>query len=87
MRRLDFENLLIRKLGLAKPRFKIRKIGNQFAGSIISDTFKRKTDSVRQNMIWDALEDEFGTQAMKMAGTLLAYTNDEWDMDFPAKAG
>jgi acid stress-induced BolA-like protein IbaG/YrbA len=54
---------------------------------VISDTFRGKADSARQQMIWDALESAFGPQAPQHVGTLLAYTNDEWDIDLPAKAG
>jgi hypothetical protein len=38
-------------------------------------------------MIWDAIEASFGADAAPQVGTLLAYTNDEWDIDLPLKAG
>ena len=87
MRRLELEEVLARRLKLAAPRFKLHKIGNKLAGSIVSNSFRRKTDSTRQKMIWDAIESEFGSDALAKVGTLLAYSDEEWDIDLPAKAG
>jgi acid stress-induced BolA-like protein IbaG/YrbA len=87
MRKVELEALLKQRLRLQAPLFRLRKIGAKIAGSIVSDTFKRKGDHVRQKMIWDALEAEFGAEAARKVGTILAYTWDEWDVDLPAKAG
>ena len=87
MRKVDIENVLTRRLKLASPEFRLRKIGPMYSGSVISDTFKRKGDFLRQKMIWDALEAELGEESARRIGTLLAYTWDEWDVEAPAKAG
>ena len=87
MRKIELEKLLTRRLKLETPRFKLQKFSNKLCGSVISDSFKRKGDHIRQKMIWDALNDEFGPESIHRVGTLLAYTNDEWDVDLPAKAG
>jgi acid stress-induced BolA-like protein IbaG/YrbA len=87
MRKEELEQVLADSLKLRSPRFKLQKIGSKVSGHVISDTFRGKTDSARQQMIWDALESAFGPQASQHVGTLLAYTNDEWDVDLPAKAG
>ena len=88
MRKEEIERILTGKLRLESPRFKLQKVGQKISGHVISDTFARKTDSTRQRMIWDALEHELGPESVRQIGTLLAYTNDEWDVDLPsAKAG
>jgi len=38
-------------------------------------------DSVRQKRIWDLLEREYGGDCTKRVGTLLAYTDAEWNVD------
>lgn len=87
MRKEEVEQVLAGTLKLRSPRFKLQKIGSKVSGHVISDTFRGKADSSRQQMIWDALEAAFGPEAPQRVGTLLAYTNDEWDIDLPAKAG
>lgn len=87
MRKEDLEEVLGGALKLRSPRFKLQKIGSKVSGHVISDTFRGKADSARQQMIWDALESAFGPEAPQQVGTLLAYTNDEWDVELPAKAG
>jgi acid stress-induced BolA-like protein IbaG/YrbA len=82
MRKIDLQEVLTRRLRLSKPRFKLENFAGKLAGSIISNTFLGKGDSDRQDMIWDALEAEFGPHAVRQFGTLLAYTDAEWDMDF-----
>jgi len=56
-------------------------------GSIISKTFKGKSDRRRQKMIWDALEAGLGTEFYRHVGTLLAYTPQEWNVELPAEVG
>ena len=84
MHKQTLERLLTVELGLRTPRFKCQPLGRKLSGHIISDAFKGKTDAQRQRMIWDALE---GPESVHEVGTLLAYTDDEWDIDLPAKAG
>ncbi|HET6250092.1 MAG TPA: hypothetical protein VFE47_20545 [Tepidisphaeraceae bacterium] len=74
--------MLTRRLRLIDPTFKLKRIYQKLAGSVISDSFLGKGDSDRQDMIWDALEEEYGVRAVRMVGTLLAYTQAEWNMDF-----
>jgi acid stress-induced BolA-like protein IbaG/YrbA len=87
MRKEQIENLLADRLKLKSPRFKLQKVGSKVSGHLVSDTFRDKTDSERQRMIWDALDAGLGAESVHQVGTLLAYTNDEWDVDLPAKAG
>ena len=87
MSKVKLQQLLERHLGLTQPIFKLEKIGSKVAGSIISATFRGKSSRVRQKMIWDALESELGDSAVNEAGTLLAYTPEEWNIELPAKAG
>lgn len=84
MRKEELGALLTRRLRLAEPRFKLRRSEGRLSGSVVSDTFKGKTDSARQQMIWDALDAEFGAGSVHQVGMLLAYTPDEWDVDLPA---
>jgi hypothetical protein len=81
MRKVDLQEILTRRLRLVNPRFRLERFGHKLGGSVISRTFKGKGDSDRMDMIWDALEDEFGLDAVRKVGTLLAYTDDEWDID------
>ena len=87
MSKVKLQKLLSDRLGLKQPEFRLEKIGTKIAGSIISETFRGKSDRVRQEMIWDALDAELGRDAVLEVGTLLAYTPDEWNVELPAKAG
>jgi acid stress-induced BolA-like protein IbaG/YrbA len=87
MRRQRLESLLTARLKLKSPRFKIQKVDNRLCGHVISDTFKGMGDHKRQQLILDALEEELGLDAAREVGMLLAYTNDEWNVELPAKAG
>ncbi len=80
------QTILRTKLRLREPKFVLRRIGERLSGSVISETFTRKTDLQRQRMIWDALDDEFGSDATHLVGTLLAYTPTEWSVDLEADA-
>lgn len=77
------EETLTNGLKLKEPRFRLQAYGGRINGSVISRTFERKRDHQRQDMIWDALEAEFGKEAVKKVGMILAYTPAEWDIDLP----
>jgi len=89
----ELERVLTEELGLREPRFKLEKSGDWWNGSVISETFRRKGDSQRQKMIWDALRRALGPDSPRRVGMLLAYTPEEWDIDdlflplAPAKPG
>jgi acid stress-induced BolA-like protein IbaG/YrbA len=83
MSKVKLQDILTRRLRLAAPVFRLEKIGTKLAGSVISETFKGRSDHHRQRMIWDALDAELGADAVREVGTLLAYTNDEWNVDLP----
>jgi acid stress-induced BolA-like protein IbaG/YrbA len=78
----EIESVLTRRLKLRSPRFKLEPAaGGKVSGSIISDTFRGLGDSERQRRIWDALRAEYGGVSVQRAGTFLAFTPDEWDLD------
>lgn len=87
MSKVKLQKLLSDGLGLKQPEFRLEKIGSKIAGSIISETFRGKSDRVRQEMIWDTLDAELGPDAVLEVGTLLAYTPEEWNIELPARAG
>ena len=77
------EEVLTRRLHLRDPRFRLEKLSSgRISGSVISDSFKGVSDKDRQRRIWKALAAEFGEESTNVAGTLLAYTDAEWDVDF-----
>jgi len=79
----DLEDFLIAELNLVSPQFELERLpGGKISGSIISDSFNGMSDSQRQKEIWDALEKDLGNEATRKVGTLLAYTNTEWNVDF-----
>ncbi|HET6249952.1 MAG TPA: hypothetical protein VFE47_19840 [Tepidisphaeraceae bacterium] len=85
MARLTKETLkkiLTDKIALSNPEFRLQKekAGIRWTGNVISATFKGKRDHQRQDMIWDALIDEFGEDATRLVGLVLAYTPDEWNL-------
>ena len=53
------KEILTRRLKLKDPRFRLEGRG-RISGSLVSATFTGKRDHQRQQMIWDALEDELG---------------------------
>jgi acid stress-induced BolA-like protein IbaG/YrbA len=76
------KEVLTKRLRLKNPRFELERLSkDKLSGSVISDTFSRMKAIDRQKKIWDALEAEFGPQASSLVGTLLAYTDAEWDVD------
>ena len=85
------ERLLTTRLRLKAPRFALRSADGKFIGSVISDSFKGRTNRQRQNMMWDALHRALGDRADRRVGMLLPYTDDEWDEPLegmsPARAG
>ena len=87
MSKIKLQNLLSAELGLERPIFKLERIGTKVAGSIISTTFRGKSDRARQQMIWKAIDAELGPLSVNQVGTLPAYTPEEWEVDLPAKVG
>ncbi len=83
MSKVKLQQLLTRRLGLVRPVFRLETLGAKLVGSIISETFKNKSDRQRLHMIWDALDAELGADAVHHVGTLLACTPDEWNVDLP----
>jgi acid stress-induced BolA-like protein IbaG/YrbA len=77
----EIETALTRRLKLQTPRFKLESAGAKVSGSIISSTFRGMTDSERQRKIWDALDAEYGANSIHRAGSFLAFTPDEWDLN------
>ena len=75
------QHVLTKRLGLKDADFVLEKVRFELSGSIISPTFKGKKDHERQRMIWDALDDEFGAESVRLVGTLLAYTPEEWGVN------
>lgn len=85
MSKVKLQQLLTQRLRLRDPIFKLETIGSKLAGSVVSETFKGKSARQRQEMIWDALDAEFGADSVREVGTLLTYTPEEWNVDLPAK--
>jgi len=83
MSKVKLQQILTERLGLAHPTFRLEKIGAKLAGSVISETFKGKSERKRLHMLWDALDAELGAGAVQQVGTLLLYTPDEWNVDLP----
>ena len=75
------ENILTKRLSLVDPEYHLQRVGGRLVGNIISPTFRRKKDHVRQEQIWKALEDELGEQSVRKVGMLLAYSPEEWNPD------
>ncbi|MFH0980793.1 MAG: hypothetical protein V2A79_04555 [Planctomycetota bacterium] len=76
------EAVLKQHLALASPTFVIEKLPNgKWSGSIVSDTFQGMEPSERQERIWDVLNAEFGEDCTRWVGTLLPYTQAEWNID------
>jgi acid stress-induced BolA-like protein IbaG/YrbA len=79
---MSFEKLkeiLTRRLKLKDPQFRLEG-RTRVSGSLVSATFIGKRPHQRQQMIWDALDEELGAAAAKEVGMLLAYAPDEWDL-------
>jgi acid stress-induced BolA-like protein IbaG/YrbA len=74
------EKILRDKLHLTDPVFRLEVYSSRINGLVISDSFKRKGDSQRQKMIWDALESVLGPASVKLVGMILAYTPEEWNL-------
>ncbi|HVV72156.1 MAG TPA: hypothetical protein VHI52_11770 [Verrucomicrobiae bacterium] len=77
----EIQSALTRRLNLQNPRFELESAGPKVSGSIISPSFRGIPDSERQRRIWDALHQEFGPDSVQRAGTFLAFTPDEWNLD------
>ncbi len=78
----QLEAILRKRLRLRSPHFALCKWGRMVSGSVVSETFRGKTDHRRQRMLRNAVEAELGYDvANQLVGTLLAYTPLEWNMD------
>ena len=73
------KEILTRRLKLKDPQFRLEGRG-RISGSLVSATFTGKGDHQRQQMIWDALDEELGAASVKEVGMLLAYPPDEWNL-------
>ena len=73
------KEILARRLKLKDPRFRLEGRG-RISGSLVSATFAGKKAHQRQQMIWDALDEELGAASVKEVGMLLAYAPDEWNL-------
>jgi len=82
----EIQSVLTRRLNLNAPRFALEAAGAKVSGSIISASFRGIPDSERQGRIWKALHDEYGPDSVHRAGTFLAFTPDEWDLDDDANS-
>jgi len=85
MSKVKLQEILTRRLGLVRPIFRLERIGTKLAGSIVSETFKGKSDRRRMHMIWDALEAELGPEYFRQVGALLIYSPEEWNIELPAQ--
>src|SRR5438105_1759809 len=86
MTQTKLKTILTESLKLRDPRFVLERYGPRLNGSVISQTFKGKDDLKRLDMIRDALTASLGRDYSRQVGLLLAYTPDEWDIDFePAR--
>ena len=82
MTQQQLQDVLTKRLGLSTPRFELEvQPGGKISGSVISNSFLGQSDSDRQKRIWDALDQEFGGESARLVGTLLAYTDAEWNVD------
>ncbi|NLX14767.1 MAG: hypothetical protein GXY44_14110 [Phycisphaerales bacterium] len=80
------KGVLTKRLKLKSPSFCFEKLPDgKISGSVISDTFQKMRDSDRQRKIWDALEEEYAEECTDHVGTLLAYTQSEWNVDLAKK--
>src|SRR5580704_3914918 len=77
-------NLLTDSLKLREPRFVLERDGSMISGSVISKSFQNKDDLERQQTIRNAVDAALGVEARRQVGTILAYTPEEWDVDFEA---
>lgn len=82
--KLTVQRILAQKLNLHEPRFVLEKSDKRIMGSVISSSFKGKTDLRRQQLIRDALDEALGIHANGLVGMVLAYTPEEWDIDLEA---
>ncbi len=80
------KEILIRRLKLKDPHFRLEGKG-RISGGLVSATFTGKGDHERQQMIWDALDEELGAASVKEVGMLLAYAPDEWNLRLEGTVG
>jgi acid stress-induced BolA-like protein IbaG/YrbA len=76
------ETSLTKRLKLQAPIFHLEALPDRkWSGSVVSDSFRGVANVDRQRRIWDALDAEFGPKSVAFVGTLLAYTQAEWNVD------
>jgi len=74
--------ILTDRLKLKDALFELEELSRgKISGSVVSDSFQGLKDSERQRRIWDALDEELGKESTRVVGTLLAYTQAEWNVD------
>lgn len=76
----ELKKALSDELSLEAPSFSLEAHAGKISGSVVSDTFAGWDDARRQREIWDALERRYNKDAVKLVGTLLAYTQAEWNV-------
>jgi len=81
MSKVKVEQALARRMKLKDPLFRLKRWGDLINGHVISTSFNGMDDVQRQRSIWGALEGEFGADARRIVGMILAYTPIEWDFD------
>lgn len=86
MTRTKLEKTLTQALSLKSPVFHLTSTGGRWSGSVISEMFRGIKDHSRQSMIWDALDEAYGPESVKVVGMLLAYTPEEWNIGSIAAA-
>ena|SRR5688572_16452417 len=72
--------ILTARLSLKDPAFHLEKAGGRLVGDVVSPSFRGRRDHERQQMIWDALDAELGSESVTRVGMLLAYTPEEWEL-------
>ena len=83
MRKGELEHFLTQKLRLKQPIFQLRTLDSRLVGNVISDTFKGMSSRQRLDKVWGVLNAEFGAASVEKIGSLLMYTQDEWNTDIP----
>jgi len=78
----EIARVLRERLNLTDLEYDLEVLSNgKVSGSDVSDAFAGTTDIERQRSIWSALDAEYGENATRYVGTLLAYTQGEWNID------
>lgn len=70
--------VLTSRLRLKNPEFQFEVGSLRVSANVVSESFRGKSDHKRQEMIWDALDAEFGPAGHRRFGLFLAFTPEEW---------